>query len=318
MFDIVMSLFNKEAFVGVTLDAVLAQSFADWRLIVVDDGSTDRSSAIVRGYADPRITLIEQENRGVGPARNAGIAAATSDWIAFLDADDVWNGDHLAELDALRSGFPDAVLVGCGFERFSGAPPVKPISDGSPARRLSRYFAECARGRQPFFTSSAAVRRSAIAEIGNFKPLPGNEDVELWARLALHGPVAVSDKRTVNYRTGTGGLTDLRASEGSKPLRRDQLSSTIPTLTERLSEIRDPRLRRDVVRYMDSRIGIRLVAAVLEGDFGYARQLAELYERPPRGKARVAASIARLPAPAARIVLKAGRRLQAIVRGARG
>src|SRR5947209_862199 len=228
MFDIVIALYNKEKFVEATIDSVLRQSYKEWRLFVVDDGSSDRGAELVRNYRDPRITFIQQENRGVGPARNAGIRAGNSDWIAFLDADDLWNADHLEELDALRRSYPEAVLAGCAFTRFSGMVSLAQRSPGPGTRRLARYFAECARGRELFFTSSAGVRRSALDVVGDFEPLPGNEDVEMWARLALHGPVTVSDRPTVNYRVGTGGLTDLRTSEGHKPLRREQLSSTIP------------------------------------------------------------------------------------------
>ena len=312
MFDIVISLYNKEKFIGATIEAVLAQSFGDWRLFVVDDGSTDRGAEIVRGFDDPRISLIRQQNQGVGPARNTGAHAGAAKWIAFLDADDLWNADHLAELDALRRGFPAAALIGCGFTRFSGA--LAPCADsGRGERRLARYFAECARGRELFFTSSAAVPRSAFEAVGDFEPLPGNEDVEMWARLALHGPVAVSSRRTVNYRVDTGGITDagMRGQKPPpKPLRREQLSSTIPTLTRLLPSVTDEQLCRDAVEYMDSRVGLALVAAVLEGDFAYARHVRKLYAGKPRGKARIAAAIAGLPEPIARLVLTAARKLR--------
>jgi hypothetical protein len=149
-------------------------------------------------------------------------------------------------------------------------------------------------------TSSSAVSRAAIGAAGGFKPLPGNEDVELWARLALHGPVAASSRCTVNYRTETGGITDAGMG-GHKPkpksTRREDLSSTIPILEAFLPQVNDRRLREDIIAYMDSRIGIRLVAAVLEGDIDYARRLLPLYRGKPIGKARAAAAVARLPAP---------------------
>jgi Glycosyl transferase family 2 len=309
MFDVVISLYNKEKYVEATIDAVLAQSCADWRLIVVDDGSSDQGAELVGRYGDPRITLIRQANHGVGPARNVGVHAGSANWVAFLDADDVWNADHLAELDALRRAFPQAVLIGCAFERFSGEVRPKQRSGGRGERRLARYFAECAGGRELLLTSSAAVRRSAIAEVGGFEPLPGNEDVELWARLALHGPVAVSGRRTVNYRVDTGGITDQGMAGRKptpKPMRREELSSTIPTLTRLLPQIAGERLRKDVVDYMDSRVGLSLVAAVSAGDMAYARHLVSLYEGTPRGQARVAGWIAKLPVPVGRSCVRAG------------
>lgn len=317
MFDIVMPLYNKEAFVGATIDAILAQSFGDWRLFVVDDGSTDGGSALVQGYADPRIMLIRQANLGVGPARNAGIAAGRAQWIAFCDADDVWNADHLRELGALRTQFPEAALIGCAFRRFSGAAVPTIRSPGDPLRRLARYFRECAQGRELLLTSSAAVRRSAIVEVGGFERLPGNEDVELWARLALYAPVAVSSRATVNYRVDTGGISE-RGMGGrkapDKPTRREELSSAIPTLDRALDWVTDPALRDDIIAYTDSRIGIRLTAAVLERDIAYARKLRPLYRAKPLGKARVAAAIARLPAPLARWSVAAATRLRRMLR----
>lgn len=306
MFDVVMPLYNKAQFVAATIESVIGQSFPDWRLFVVDDGSTDGGAKVIRGYSDPRISLIAQSNQGVGPARNSGISAGKAEWVAFIDADDVWNGDHLEELAALRLAFPDAVLLGCAFRRSSGAIDVARHSSGSSERRMARYFSECARGRELLVTSSAAVRRSALAVTGHFEPLPGNEDVELWARLALHGPVAVSPRRTVNYRVDTGGITDTGAGVSIKPARREDFSSTIPTLEHALPRVNDPVLRQEIIDYMDSRIGVRLVREVLNGDMAYARQVRSFYRSNPRGKARLAAAVARLPAPLARLLVRGG------------
>ena len=182
---------------------------------------------------------------------------------------------------------------------------------------MSRYFAESARGRELFFTSSAAVRRSALEAVGDFEPLPGNEDVEMWARLALHGPVAASSLKTVNYRVETGGITDKGMGGRQAPakaLRREELSSTIPTLTRLLPSITDGHLRNEVIEYMDSKVGLALVAAVLEGDILYARRLVSLYEGKPQGKARIAAVVARLPAPIARSVISIGQRTMRVAR----
>lgn len=305
MFDVVMPLYNKEKFVGATITSVLAQSYADWRLVVVDDGSADGGADLVEQYADPRITLMRQANHGVGPARNAGIRAGKSEWIAFLDADDVWNADHLQELVALRTDFPEAALIGSAFVRFSGTMRPRAQSPGRSERRPARYFAECARGRELFVTSSAAARRTALDEVGPFEDLPGNEDVELWARLALHGQVAVSSRQTVNYRIDTGGITERGVAgrtPASKPIAREEFSSTIPTLDRAVPKIADAELRGDIIAYIDSRIGLRLVGAVAEGDIRYARHVLSLFRGRPTGQARIAAAIARLPAPLGRSV----------------
>ena len=315
MFDVVMPLFNKEQFVAASIESVLAQTFGNWRLHVVDDGSTDHGAEVVARFQDPRITLVRQSNQGVGPARNAGIRTGSADWIAFLDADDVWLPDHLAELGLLRRNFADALLIGSAFRELS----AQTRRDGPIKWRFVRYFAECARGRQLFFTSSAAVSRRALGEVGLFEALPGNEDVELWARLALHGPVAVSTKCTVGYRVGTGGITDREAQSSNdnfRSLRREDISSTIPTIVKRLPTIRDARLRRDLSAYMDSRIGVALVSAVRAGNIDYARHILSLFDGPPKGKARIAALIAKLPPPIGKRAAKAAVTIKRLLRRA--
>ena len=109
--DIVIPLYNKASVVTRAVESIRKQTFADWRLIVIDDGSTDGSGDIVRGIDDERIEVFRQENAGPGAARNAGIARATADYIAFLDADDEWRKFYLENaLTAIESS--DAAVVG--------------------------------------------------------------------------------------------------------------------------------------------------------------------------------------------------------------
>jgi GT2 family glycosyltransferase len=91
----IIPLYNKEPYVSRAVESVLAQTFEDFELIVIDDGSTDGGPDIVRRYADPRLRLIYQDNAGPGAARNRGIAEATARYVAFLDADDEWMPDFL-------------------------------------------------------------------------------------------------------------------------------------------------------------------------------------------------------------------------------
>ena len=107
--SIVIPLFNKEAYIRRSIDLGFAQTFADFEVIVVDDGSTDDSADIVRRYSDPRIRLIRQENAGVSAARNRGIAAATTPFVALLDADDEWRPGFLEKVSHALSCYPDAV-----------------------------------------------------------------------------------------------------------------------------------------------------------------------------------------------------------------
>lgn len=117
--DIIMPLYNKAAVVMRGVESIRRQTFADWQLIVVDDGSTDGSGDIVRGIADDRIEVVSQDNAGPGGARNTGIERATSKYIAFLDADDEWLGDYLADsIKALQSH--DVSVVANMFYEWPG------------------------------------------------------------------------------------------------------------------------------------------------------------------------------------------------------
>jgi glycosyltransferase involved in cell wall biosynthesis len=294
MFDIVMPLFNKEIYVGRTIEAVLAQTLPDWRLYVIDDGSKDDGAAVVERFADPRITIIRQSNSGPGAARNTGIVAGEAEWIAFLDADDVWLPNHLSVLDQVRKHFQSAGLIGAAYRHWDGGD-VPEVRNGPTDARLVRYFHEASRGRSPFFTSSAAVRREAIEKVGLLKPVTVGDETELWARLALNGPVAASSSQTVLYRVGTGGITDSSALTEATGI--EQVSLPVGTLLERLGAISDEKLKKDVRDYIDYEVGIVLLRAVRTGQIDYARRLLDLFVGRPHGKAAIAALLARLPAP---------------------
>jgi hypothetical protein len=294
MFDIVMPLFNKEIYVARTIEGVLEQTYNDWRLVVVDDGSTDGSVAALERFSDPRITIIRQSNAGPGEARNSGIRAGSADWISFLDADDLWLPRHLEALEEIRRLFPSASLIGTAYRQWPGGDvSVLPLEKGDI--RLVRYFHEASRGRAPFFTSSAAFSRRAIAEVGLLEPVVVGDEMELWARLALHGPVAASTEETVLYRVGTGGITDSSAAPQATSV--EQISPPVATLMKRLPKINDKQLRQDVTDYVDFEVGLALLRALRSGQADYARRFLKLFLVGPRGKVRVAALLARLPHP---------------------
>jgi len=208
MFSVVIPLWNKRHTVAATVAGALAQTWGGFELIVVDDGSTDGSMAMLDRFDDPRIRRIGQANSGPGAARNRGMAAARHDWIAFLDADDLWLPDHLAELDRIRLRYPDAGLIGSSFDvRLRDA--RRPVAQPRQVR-IERvdYLERVGRGEVLFHTSSAAISRRTYQALGGFCDAPVGQDIEYWTRIGLDRPMAVSNRVTSIYVSGTGGITD--------------------------------------------------------------------------------------------------------------
>ena len=188
--SIVMPLYNKASSVASSIASVLAQTFTDWELVVVDDGSTDDGVAIVAALADTRIRLVRQANAGVSAARNRGVAEARTDLIAFLDADDLWLPEFLQRIVTLQSDFPQAAWFATGYriEQADGtghAVRLKGLPQGFARGVLANYFEVAAQSDPPVWTSATAVTKTAFSEMGGFPTgVHSGEDLLTWARLA--------------------------------------------------------------------------------------------------------------------------------------
>ncbi|MDR0764084.1 MAG: glycosyltransferase [Synergistaceae bacterium] len=190
---VVISLYNKARCVKSTVDTVLNQTVNNFELIVVDDGSTDGSEKIVAEIADSRIKIIHQENAGVSAARNRGAAEASSDFIAFLDADDIWDADHLEALIALRRKFPDAGLYVTdhteSFYKFSNIARQRGIK--LETQMLLDFFRSSVLFNHfPVHTSCFAVKKSTMLEVGGYnRAFNAFEDQEFYSRVAFKYPM---------------------------------------------------------------------------------------------------------------------------------
>lgn len=216
--SIVVPAYNAAATIAETLDSLLAQRFEDFEIIVVDDGSTDGTGAVVTRYADPRLHCLRQRNRGLAGAHNTGIAHARGRYIAFCDADDLWEpeklGLHIAHLDA-RPG------VGISF---SGS---RLIDDqGRPlglaqAPKLRRLTARDVLLRNPIGNGSTPVMRRAALDAIAWRPagetrdwwfdeeFRQSDDIEGWARFALTTDWEIEGipGLLTRYRVNPGGLS---------------------------------------------------------------------------------------------------------------
>ena len=137
---VVIPLYNKSAEIARAVNSALVQSMLPREIIVVDDGSTDGSGDIVEGINSPLIRLISQENRGVSVARNVGIEAATTKWVALLDGDDMWCADFLQTVADLIDHYPDCGAYGTAFYIESGEERI--AADTPKEEGVVDFFAE--------------------------------------------------------------------------------------------------------------------------------------------------------------------------------
>ena len=207
LISVVIPLYNKAATILTAVASVRAQTFTDWELVVVDDGSTDKGAGLVEALNDPRIRCVRQANGGVAAARNAGLRAARGEWVALLDADDHWRPTHLARLHQLRERFPGVVLcggacsyIGAGGRIYDPALSAQRLSAPDGLSVIDDYFQEAHDHHLPFNSSSVMLRRDVALAVGGFmQGVTAGEDLLMWARMACAGPVALSAERTACY-----------------------------------------------------------------------------------------------------------------------
>ncbi|WP_102223386.1 glycosyltransferase family 2 protein [Acidimangrovimonas sediminis] len=217
--SIIVPAYNAAGTIGVTLRSLCAQTHADFEIVVVDDGATDRTAAVVRGIGDRRIRLVQQPNRGLAGARNSGIAAARGEFIGFCDADDLWRPAKLARHVEHLTAAPEVGLSYSGSELIDevGRPlglAQKPRLSGVTAAHLFR--------RNPVGNGSAPVMRRAALDAIAWRPageslrdwwfdesFRQSEDVECWLRLMLttDWEVAGIPGLLTRYRIAGGGLS---------------------------------------------------------------------------------------------------------------
>lgn len=194
--SVVMPLYNKELEVARAIRSVLAQSFADFELIIVNDGSTDRSVDQVTCFADARIRLMNQHNQGVSAARNRGVAESASDLVAFLDADDEWLPEFLATILRLVERYPSSRVFATSYlMREPSGRTRKAILRGVPhdfhEGILEDYFSVAAQSDPPLWSSAIAVHKGTFTSVGGFPlGIRSGEDLLTWVRMASRWPIA--------------------------------------------------------------------------------------------------------------------------------
>lgn len=209
MFSVVISLYNKEKHIQRSINSVLAQTYQDFELIIVDDGSTDGSFEAASAIQDLRIRIIRQKNKGVSAARNRGINEAKHDWVAFLDADDEYKPGFLVTILDLVDSFPSCGLVATYYYKVT--PGQKPNAEYCPLYPanwhgvIKDYFVDL-QNSELFNTSSVAVRKGLLQQINGFpEDLNHYEDIVTWIKLSTQTQISYCNQPLSIYHQDVAG-----------------------------------------------------------------------------------------------------------------
>lgn len=182
--SVIVPAYNQGHYLKEAIDSVLAQSYEDWEIIVVNDGSTDDTRAVAMSFSDDRVRYHYQSNQGLSAARNTGIALATGDYVSFLDSDDLFLAQKLELLLTLLADRPDlGFAAGQAIFIDEEGARLNKTMDKAPPPDLSEMLLG-----NPFHVGSVLVRKRWLDHVGTFdETLRACEDWDLWLRLAKDG-----------------------------------------------------------------------------------------------------------------------------------
>jgi GT2 family glycosyltransferase len=240
--SVIIPTYNRAWCLSEAIDSVLAQTFQDMELIVVDDGSTDDTDTILAGYGG-QARLLRQTNQGVSAARNHGMRYARGDLLAFLDSDDLWHPDKLLRQAAFFDTHPEAMI--CQNEEIWMRRGVR-VNPKRRHRKPSGWIFEASLALCLVSPSAVMMRRGLLEDMGGFdESLPACEDYDLWLRVSLRYPIHLLEEPLVIKRGGhadqlsaAAGLDRFRIQSldkilGSEPLTVDQARSAAAMLREK-------------------------------------------------------------------------------------
>ena len=207
-FSVVVPLYNKAPYVRKALESIMSQTYSDFELIIVDDGSTDNSLEVVNEYIRDvlcmmsgvckNVRVIQQKNAGVSAARNNGVKASKGEYVCFLDADDWWEPTFLEEMDRLIKEYPDAGLFATNYVYYK--PGKTHVALNFERGCLNYPDAYLHSDAMPVWTGATCMPRKVFDEIGGFpEGIKLGEDFLLWAKTTLHYHVAYCEKPLAYY-----------------------------------------------------------------------------------------------------------------------
>lgn len=263
-FSVVIPLYNKEAFIGKTLEAVLAQEFTDFQIIIVNDGSTDGSLEVLNRFNDDRIQICHQDNQGVSAARNKGIDLSTGEYICFLDADDVWSPDFLKTIHSLIIKYPEYYVFSAAveMEAFGKVLPAQYSVSNEVEKGvfIENYF-RASRGFSVLWTSASVFHKSVFHRVGVFNvAIKSGQDTDLWMRIGEYYDVVFTTKILAKY-----------TEHGASLSRNRQLKKTAKQQYHKFAELEkknpDAKIFLDLNRYSE------ILSLKLHGNYAEAQRL---------------------------------------------
>jgi glycosyltransferase involved in cell wall biosynthesis len=202
--SVLLPVYNNEAYLRPAVESILSQSFQDFELLVLDDGSSDRSLEILQSYL-PRLKITSRENRGFRTTLNELISMASGEYLARMDADDISEPDRLKKQVKFLDENPDHVIVGGGLLRIN----CNGLPIGYMSFPISHEEIDAANliGHTSISHPAAMIRRSTMVSIGGYRDFPYAEDLDLWLRLAEVGKLANLPLPVLNYRIHAGSAS---------------------------------------------------------------------------------------------------------------
>ncbi|WP_411893742.1 glycosyltransferase family 2 protein [Winogradskyella sp. A2] len=203
-FSVIIPLYNKQDYIADCLESALKQNFNDYEIVIVNDGSTDKSSKIAEGFKSDKIRLFHQENQGASKARNNAATFSKGQYLAFLDADDIWKSNHLECLHESIKAFPKSGLYANNYlikhSQTYIAPAELNIQLTSNVPFILKDFFEASLKDTIVWTSASSIAKSKFESYGMFNPIYlSSQDLDLWIRIALKEPIIFNPKQTMIY-----------------------------------------------------------------------------------------------------------------------
>ncbi len=210
--SVIIPTFNRSSMVVEAVESVLAQSYAELEVIVVDDGSTDDTRERLRSYGQRLILVVNEKNRGVSAARNRGIRQSRGEFVALLDSDDLWRPGKIQRQLDFFSAHPRAMI--CQTEEI-WVRRGRRVNPRQKHRKYSGYIFPHCLPLCIVSPSAVMIKRELLSRVGLFdEQLPACEDYDLWLRIAAHEPIFLLGEPLIVKRGGHD----------------DQLSRTVPSM----------------------------------------------------------------------------------------